>query len=469
MAEPKKIEDVILQLRQDTIENWEKNQTKLKKGEPGLIYSNSGSNPLGLVFGNGDREEDLPLISIYSNGQCFYPGKGAGYELPKASEAILGGIKINTSYFEMSGEQLQPLTMVYTNLPTQHTPGNYALTLPETTDLNIDGDLYFKKAYGDYLWVKHLDQEYETITETANQYSNIHYSNNGDVIVNVLENGEREGLLLHNYRTDEKDTIPEYRTIAELSINNNGILLYSPDNKNVEFQHILTMSPLTTGVLEEGFLFVTKSENGGTVVTPKQYIESEHLSNLSELTITVNGVDHIYSPNINDASYTNKVELTIPTSYCSTLIFDGQTYIPDENNVISLSASNFNEEYRQLVDKSVTQINFLGEAYTANNHVLELHDNRSWVGDNTSIEVNTVAGQSTISHKAPVGFVQDEDLDGSLEVNIMTEPDKLVFISGVTRDSKGHVIKYERTTVNISDLLLKIKELEDRILILENN
>ena len=469
MAEPMKIEDVTLQLRQDTIENWEKNQTKLKKGEPGLIYPNSGSNPLGLVFGNGDKEEDLPLISIYSNGQCFYPGKGAGYELPVASEAILGGIKINTSYFEMSGEQLQPLTMVYTNLPVQHTPGNYALTLPETTDLNINGDLYFKKAYGEYLSVDKLEYVQQTVTEAANKYSNIHYSHDSDVIVNVLENGEREGLLLHNYRTDEKDTIPEFRTIAELSINNSGILLYSPDNKNVDFQHILTMPPLTTGVLEEGFLFVTKSENGGTVVTPKQYIESEHLSNLSQLTITVNGVDHIYSPNIDDDMYTNRVELTIPTNYCSALIFDGQTYTPDENNVISLSVSNFTDEYKQLVDASVTQINFLGEEYTANNHVLELHDNRSWVGDNTSIEVNTAAGQSTISHKVPAGFIQDEDLDGSLEVNIMTEPDKLVFISGITRDSKGHVIKYERTTVNINDLLLKISELETRIAILENN
>jgi hypothetical protein len=52
---------------------------------------------------------------------------------------------------------------------------------------------------------------------------------------------------------------------------------------------------------------------------------------------------------------------------------------------------------------------------------------------------------------------------------MLTEPDKLVFISGITRDSKGHVIKYERTTVTINDLLIKIKELEDRISVLENN
>jgi hypothetical protein len=66
------VNNVTLQLRQDTITNWESNQTKLKKGEPGLIYNDGGSSLLALVIGQNDSTE---AITLYQEKLCFYPGK----------------------------------------------------------------------------------------------------------------------------------------------------------------------------------------------------------------------------------------------------------------------------------------------------------------------------------------------------------------------------------------------------------
>lgn len=473
MAEPMKIEKVDLQLKQDTISNWKTNQTKLLKGEAGLIYADNGINPLALAFGAGKGEENLPLISIYENNQCFFPGIGAGYKLPTASQYRLGGIKINNTYFEMSGEQLQPLTLVYTTeLPeihTQHQKTEHSiLTLPNNTDLTVDGDIYFESAYGDLLRVTTLQYENTTTVEAANTHLNIHYSHDEDVEVNVLDENEREGLLLHNYKSDEQNIPQNERTVAELSINNKGILLYTPDNKTVDMKHVLTMSPLITGELERGFLYVTKDANGFTVVTPQEYVESEQLGELNDLTITVNGTPFVYSPISIDPSYTNNIDLTIPTRYCASIKFDGINYVPDENNQINISSSNFTEEYKNIVENSITKIQFLGQEYTATEHLVELHDNRTWTGDDSIINVTKIGNNTTIAHDSPAGFVADESIEGSLERSFLSS-NTHTFISNITRDDKGHVIKYTYSTLNIQDLLDKLTELENRVSELERN
>ena len=451
------VNNVTLQLRQDTITNWESNQTKLKKGEPGLIYNDGGSSLLALVIGQNDSTE---AITLYQEKLCFYPGKGAGYELPRASESVLGGIKIDTEYFDMNGDTMQPNYLFYTiGYEKQQNINNNLLITQPNTDLAITGDLYFNNAYGEYLYVQNYHQEDYSSLNVANTHISIHTSSDDTLDVDTLTDTETAGLLFYNYKGSEQELPESQRSVAEFGVNNKGILVYTP-TKDMNRQHVLTMNPLIAGQVDHGYLFVTRGEDGSTQIEPVNYIQPDNIAEMNTLTININGDSFQYSPNLKDAHLVNEVNFTIPTTYCDTVVFNGVQYPVDGSHTITISDVSFTEEDKDLLSKSINSITYLGKTYTTTDHSVSLIDNRTSEGSDL-IDVSTIADTTTISHKIPQNIVSDEEIDGSNPRDLLEN--NLTYIASVVRDEYGHFKNYFRETIDTTSLKTRLETIETKI------
>jgi hypothetical protein len=59
----------------------------------------------------------------------------------------------------------------------------------------------------------------------------------------VLRDNERAGIKIYNYHKDDQSVSQNNRKIAELSVDNQGILAYASDNSDLtNFRDVLTVN-----------------------------------------------------------------------------------------------------------------------------------------------------------------------------------------------------------------------------------
>lgn len=154
----KEIDNVRIIQWGNTLSKWEEVNSKqgehsqLKMNELGVVNNSSGKT-LALVVGNNENtvaELYENAVSGVSNTNVFFSGIGAGYNLPAATSAVLGGIKVDNEYFSMVNQKLTPKLLTYA-VPEPSgnyynasgpTPENIALTLPSDHDLRVQGTVF---------------------------------------------------------------------------------------------------------------------------------------------------------------------------------------------------------------------------------------------------------------------------------------------------------------------------------------
>lgn len=169
----KLINDVTIQLRIDTHNNWN-NSIILLEGEVGHILSDEDQSIQATVVGDGKTS----IIELLDNDKAFFPGKGAGYELPQASSSTLGGIKYDDRYFEVINGRLLPKyiqlsivddeTGLYYNAENKRT--NQAWDTLENSDLRIRGDLYVEDIYATSATLEKLNVQNVTKYEVTGDF-----------------------------------------------------------------------------------------------------------------------------------------------------------------------------------------------------------------------------------------------------------------------------------------------------------
>ena len=277
-----KIENVRIQNRCHTLNEWDNlpaEEANVMDKEIAIVMSNDNTTLLGIVVGEGQ------VYELYNKRQkVLFPGIGAGYVLPEASTSTLGGIKINELYFRMNNSVLNPISLTYTQDVVN---GNRVLTLPENHNLNVPGEItatsmHYQNVYNlfaqsNYIGVRkgiittktavvtcttaeeiivsdHISgnitfvpevmnyniREQNTTTTTifsptfiVGETYVVKYDVISDEQLSILPDNEYEGIQFFNYKKHEDGLTDDVRSVAELSIDNNGMLVYSTDNKSL--------------------------------------------------------------------------------------------------------------------------------------------------------------------------------------------------------------------------------------------
>lgn len=277
----KVVNNVRIQNRCHTLNEWDElpaEESRVMEKEIAIVMSNDNSRLLGIVVGEGQ------VYELYNRKEkVLFPGIGAGYTLPNASSITLGGIKINELYFKMSDTGvLNPVSLTYKNISGE----NRVLSLPENHSLNVPGDITTTSIHYQNLYELFVQSNYigvrkgisttrieEVTCSIAGQinlpglisgtitfipeitnYSVRQNTTNTtifsssfivgetyvaryDLVSNeqlpILPSNEYEGLQFFNYKEGE-DSLPDSeRTVAEIAIDNSGMLVYSADNKSL--------------------------------------------------------------------------------------------------------------------------------------------------------------------------------------------------------------------------------------------
>lgn len=277
-----KIENVRIQNRCHTLNEWDNlpaEEANVMDKEIAIVMSNDNTTLLGIVVGEGQ------VYELYNKRQkVLFPGIGAGYVLPEASTSTLGGIKINELYFRMNNSVLNPISLTYTQDVVN---GNRILTLPENHNLNVPGEItatsmHYQNVYNlfaqsNYIGVRkgiittktavvtcttaeeivipdHISGNITFVPEITNYsireqnttttiiFSStfivgetyvVKYDVISDEQLSILPDNEYEGIQFFNYKKNEDGLTDDVRSVAELSIDNNGMLVYSTDNKSL--------------------------------------------------------------------------------------------------------------------------------------------------------------------------------------------------------------------------------------------
>lgn len=176
MAERKTIRNVLIQQHAKDINEWA--GTTLLDKELGVVYTPGTKDVRYLAIGDGTSSVD----ELIAADKIFRIGLGADYELPVASEYVLGGVKINTEYFNVEDDTLIPNNFrlvqdtqeeIYNkNYQADHNP---FISLPDS-DFKIQGDLYAENVRADAGIFKTLTYEEEIQSVYESTHIDIHES-----------------------------------------------------------------------------------------------------------------------------------------------------------------------------------------------------------------------------------------------------------------------------------------------------
>lgn len=157
-----------------------------------------------LAIGDGTSSID----ELIAADKVFRIGLGADYELPVASEYVLGGIKINTEYFNIEDDTLIPNNFrlaqdaqeeIYNkNYQADHNP---FISLPES-DFKIQGDLYAENVRADEGIFKTLTYEEEVKSVYESTHIDIHESLDDLVKIDMTESFDRTNVEILGMDTE---------------------------------------------------------------------------------------------------------------------------------------------------------------------------------------------------------------------------------------------------------------------------
>ena len=98
----KTIDKVRIQQWGLTLDKWDSISDTVALNELTII-NDSTNKTIALCIGDGIKSPAEYYNNANDNStNIFFPGIGAGYRLPVAKTSLLGGIKLNTSYFSIN-------------------------------------------------------------------------------------------------------------------------------------------------------------------------------------------------------------------------------------------------------------------------------------------------------------------------------------------------------------------------------
>lgn len=288
----------------------------------------------------------------------------------------------------------------------------------------------------------------------------------------VLGDNEKAGIRLYNYHKDDASEENEARRrVAELSIDNNGFLWFSPnvyptdwpENENITKNYRI---PLVNPTGMENSL-ITINSNG--MLVPKTSISTSELPTYYSLTITKNenrtednyvSVETVYDP------FDSHKSVTINQHYCDTIIANGKEYKAIENK-IDLGSPIWTEDLYNKLQTAVQTIKFNGTEYVGPNPEFNYTYSAN-INSGTLIDVQKDGERFTINHLQDAEY---QDVIGYTQHLIGPNNESTIrVINTINRDNEkmGHVMDYKDYLVNFTPLLNYIKDLEQRIVDLEN-
>lgn len=245
----KTIDNVRIQQWGLTLDKWDSAPDTVAINELAVI-NDSNNKTIALCIGDGVQSPTQYYNDADdSSTNIFFPGIGAGYRLPVAKTNLLGGIKINSSYFSITDDgKFSPTFISYGSGVGEN--GGPILELPNKHNLTVYGTLtaenivseekYQIQVAGEYVDVHKRTQMKSTVYHNVEpkdgvielpdfydsrpQYTKVAVciitemgENNDKYWVELDENGEahavpenEHGKILNYYHTLELNNFPPY-------------------------------------------------------------------------------------------------------------------------------------------------------------------------------------------------------------------------------------------------------------------
>ena len=465
MAEAKTIIGRV-KTRKDSYNNWKIYDPNLLEGELVIATGNTMNTLNGmsmLVFGDGKKSftdivagekigEHHPT-SRSTNNAVFYSGIGAGYQLPVATTTDLGGIKINTNYFELdNNDRLQPV--LYKIGGTEDFP-------------TIEFDKRYRGVFNELEWVKSYDSIGFTLIlndvkgeDEQKELQPMGYDN--PYAGTVVQYYKRDGLRkLNSFMGIDENGVPlvskdylfvdngsgynysKMKQIATLDLNaNQGVVHYNGlDNFSTVPVYPMQFELFVDGHLQREISYDPFSPENDliSVNTVEEYCTN----------ITVNGNNYTldntnHCINLGDAIWTNAERDKLNTTYDAT-----RTLRTDLDNAIKIIPNKiiFNgKDYPLNADKSFV----IEENYT---NLVPI------TSDDGSISIIAGGEGYHLSHYQPhmeISTIKNE-------IVVSKNKPQIIGIEDLEFDNLGHISKMKLNSYDLSNIIVEVEKISDLV------
>ena len=456
MAEAKTIIGRV-KTRKDSYLNWRTNDPYLLEGEVAIVTNNSMNTLNGmsmLVFGDGtksftelvagEKTDEYHPTARSNNNVVFYSGIGAGYTLPTATRERIGGIKLNTNYFELdNNDRLQPI--LYKIGGTEDFP-------------TIEFDRRYKGVFNELEWVKSYDSIGFTII-----LNDVH-GDSEKVLEPMGSDNPYAGTVVQYYKKSGNNKLNSF-----IGINQDGVPLVSKNyllvddgtGHNDAFMKQIATLDLSAN---SGVVWYEGLDNFSTApVYPmnlKLFVDG-HLQQEIEY--------NPFSPE-NSPIYVNTVE-----NYCTNITVNGITYDLNDNHNINLGqsiwtdterdrlnwtfnkANSLQDDLNEVVETIPNRIIFNGQNYPMNADQSFIIDSVVPLSSNEGSIVVTSEGYGyNLEHYTP----EMEIAEIRNEINISKNNTEIIGIETLTFDEKGHIAVLKLNQYNLSNLITDVEDLK---------
>lgn len=463
MADHKIINDIRIQLLYDKESNWKSTKMAsgsnivLDSGELALIEleaSKRGNANFGIAIGDGLNT----INTIFSENDIFYSGVGAGYVLPVAgtgNSGRIGGIKLaNNDYFSIDSTS-GTLTPTFVSIGDSGRAGHSAFVFKDGLDLLTTGNIYCNTLVGE----REVDIT-QTILQVDANYIGINVEDDDTSMPELLGENEYAGLRFYNFKSGQEEVAQGSRDVAELSINNDGILEFTTNYKNNTVrEQFLTLARTKTNASSK-YLKATENSIDGYSISQVSTIPLIDIENMKDFSVTFAGNTTTYNPKTG-ASLT----ISVDQDFCKTIsLADGTTHSLSGNNIY-LPIQAFSTDHAEKLNSAVQSIHMNGYNYSGASITLPSF---SLGTEETTIEIVSTENKVEFNHKAPTDWVDPSTIITPTEKDVTNlTSNKVILIDNVVYDNKGHVSRFTKTQLDFTTLLSKISELETRLLAAE--
>lgn len=335
--------------------------------------------------------------------------------------------------------------------------------------------------------------------------------------INILEDTERSGMRIYNYYAGDKTIPSANRKIAELSVDNQGILAYASDNSDLtNFRDVLTVNRYLDNI--DGFVWLNSTPARPVSLTYYNKIPSDKidLASLPKLNMFLN------QNNIGTYDPSNAAEQNVTINTCTSVVANGTEHKVDIYGKITLADSTWTNELNNLLSTAVQKITFddvdyQGPTITLKSKIqkITLDDSEVEADENGNVDLKskiqsitydgvkheesdiviyatrlnsleTVKGSGADAHKYNTINITEDPATRTYwishyDTNTINEPvgtdtniigesgSKTSFnlMSSLSYDHYGHAEQYSSYTLDFSALVSRIQQLETKVAELE--
>lgn len=171
----KTIDNVRIQQWGLTLDKWDLVSDTVAMNELTVI-NDSTDKTIALCIGDGFRSPAEYYNSASDNStNIFFPGIGAGYRLPVAKTNVLGGIKLNASYFSITDDGMfSPTFISYAGGMGEN--GGPILELPNKHNLTVHGTLTAENVISEEKYQIQIAGEYVDVHKRTQMKSKTYFN-----------------------------------------------------------------------------------------------------------------------------------------------------------------------------------------------------------------------------------------------------------------------------------------------------